>query len=80
MNEAEGEDLASGDVERLQIEWKSLLDLIVHAPSLGVERWEELQAMARKLGGGQTQISELPELPELPVRQRRRFEGPVRRG
>jgi len=80
LNEAEGEDLASGDVERLQIEWKSLLDLIVHAPSLGLERWEELQAMARKLGGGQTQISELPELPELPVRQRRRFEGPVRRG
>jgi len=80
LNEAEGEDLASGDVERLQIEWKSLLDLIVHAPSLGLERWEELQAMARKLGGGQTQISELPELPEIPVRQRRRFEGPVSRG
>ena len=80
LNEGEGEDLASGDVERLQIEWKSLLDLIAHAPSLGVERWEELQAMAYKLGGGQTQVSELPELPELPVRQRRRFEGPVRRG
>ena len=35
LNEAEGEDLASGDVERLQIEWKSLLDLMSMPPVSG---------------------------------------------
>jgi len=79
LTHGEGEDLATGDVERLVIEWKSLLDLVVHAPSLGIGRWQELQVMAKKLGGGQAQASELPVLPELPVRQRRRFEGPLRR-
>jgi superfamily II DNA/RNA helicase len=79
LSNQENEDLASGDVERLLIEWKSLLDLIAYGPDLGIDRWQELQLIAQKLGGGQTQTSDLPELPELPVRQRRRFEGPFRR-
>jgi superfamily II DNA/RNA helicase len=76
----EGEDLGAGDVERLMIEWNSLLDLIVHGGRLNNSRWSDLQKLARKLGGGQDPAEELPKLPELPVRQRRRFEGPVRRG
>ena len=79
-NQEEGEDLGAGDVERLIIEWKSLLDLIVHGRELNISRWSELQKVAKKLGGGQAPAEELVELPELPVRQRRRFEGPIRRG
>lgn len=80
LNNEEREDLGSGDVERLMIEWKSLLDLIVHGPDLGIQRWSELQMNAKKLVGAREQSGELPSLPELPVRQRRRFEGPVRSG
>ena len=78
--EDEAEDLGAGDVERLVIEWKCLLDLIAHGPDLGIARWTELQNKARKLGSSHSQAEELPQLPELPMRQRRRFEGPVRRG
>ena len=74
------EDLGTGDIERLIIEWKSLLDLIVHRPDLGIERWTELQGIAKKLVGSGEKTEDLPTLPELPVRQRRRFEGPNRRG
>ena len=79
-SQEEGEDLGAGDVERLIIEWKSLLDLIVHGRELNISRWSELQKIAKKLGGGQAPAEELAELPELPVRQRRRFEGPIRKG
>ena len=34
--EDEAEDLGAGDVERLVIEWKCLLDLIAHGPDLGI--------------------------------------------
>ena len=80
LKEEEAEDLGAGDVERLVIEWKCLLDLIAHGPDLGIPRWTELQNKARKLGSSHSQAEELPQLPELPMRQRRRFEGPVRRG
>jgi len=74
--EEEGEeDIGVGDIERLVIEWKSLLDLISHAPQLTINRWQELQEFARKLSGSKSSINELPELPEIPVRQRRRFQG-----
>ena len=76
----EGEDLGAGDVERLVIEWKSLLDLIASCPDLGIPRWGRLQEVARRLQEDKSTTGELPEFPELPVRQRRRFEGPLRRG
>lgn len=79
LSKEDSEDLGTGDVERLMVEWKSLLDLIVHGPDLGIERWTELQTVAKKVAGGRAQAGELPPLPELPVRQRRRFDGPVRR-
>ena len=67
-----------GDIERLVIEWKSLLDLIAHAPQLKINRWPELQEFARKLSGSKSGMDELPELPEIPVRQRRRFQGSLK--
>ena len=75
----ESEDLGAGDVERLMIEWKSLLDMIIHGPDLGISRWSELQTIAQKLNGSKGQKDQLPELPELPARQRKRYESQIRR-
>ncbi len=72
----EREDLGTGDVERLVVEWKSLLDLIATSECLASERWEELRDAAARLGGSRSRVQELPELPELPVRQRKRFTSP----
>ena len=75
----DSEDLGAGDVERLMIEWKSLLDMIIHGPDLGIPRWSELQTIAQKLNGSKGQKDQLPELPELPARQRKRYESQIRR-
>lgn len=69
------EDLSVGDMERVSIEWRSLLSLIVQAPKLDLERWQSLQDAARLLVGENAEIEELPNLPELPVRQRERFQN-----
>jgi hypothetical protein len=59
LKEEEAEDLGAGDVERLVIEWKCLLDLIAHGPDLGIPRWTELQNKARKWA--------------VPIRRRKNF-------
>jgi superfamily II DNA/RNA helicase len=68
------DEIHSGDLERISIEWKSLLGLIAHAPQVDDARWAELQEAARKMVSFGGQTNELPELPELPVRQRKRFD------
>jgi hypothetical protein len=70
----ESEDLKAGDLERVSVEWKSLLALIARGPTLKDERWNELQAQARSLIGTESTVEELPVLPEMPSRQRERFE------
>ena len=70
----ECEDLKAGDLERVSVEWKSLLALIARGPTLEDERWNELQAQARSLIGTESKVEELPVLPEMPSRQRERFE------
>ena len=74
---AESEELKPGDVERVSVEWKSLLALIAGGPALEDERWSELQAQAKSLIGKESQMEELPALPEMPSRQRERFERPL---
>jgi len=39
--------LGAGDIDRIIIEWRSLLRQIAHAPELDWPRWRALQAMAR---------------------------------
>ena len=70
---AENSDLHSGDIERVDIEWKSLLSLIAFAPPLKLPRWLELQKMARQIIGDTDVSEQLPDLPDLPSRQRERF-------
>ena len=74
---AESEELKPGDVERVGVEWKSLLALIAGGPVLEDERWSELQAQAKSLIGKESLMEELPALPEMPSRQRERFERPL---
>ena len=71
---AESEELKPGDLERVGVEWKSLLALIAGGPVLEDERWSELQAQAKSLIGKESLMEELPALPEMPSRQRERFE------
>jgi superfamily II DNA/RNA helicase len=76
----ESSDLHSGDIERVEIEWKSLLSLIAYAPVLPLARWQELQQLAKQVVGENDAGENLPELPELLSRQKERFEsnsGPV---
>ena len=68
-------DLHSGDIERVEIEWKSLLSLIAYAPVLPLARWQELQQLAKKVVGENDVEENLPELPELLSRQKERFES-----
>ena len=70
---AENSDLHSGDIERVDIEWKSLLSLIAFAPQLKLHRWLELQKMARQIIGDTDVSEQLPDLPDLLSRQRERF-------
>jgi len=76
----EGEDLKSGDLERVRVEWKSLLSLIAKGPELADARWVELQGPARSLVGKDPVLEELPVLPELPGRQKERFARSVSSG
>jgi len=54
--------LGAGDIDRIIIEWRSLLRQISHAPELDLPRWRALQAMAKAI----LQETESPTLTDLP--------------
>jgi len=63
----------AGDIDRIIIEWRSLLRQISHAPSLEWPRWLALQAMARTFLK-ETESPTLTELPPLEFNQTRRVD------
>ncbi|HYG22477.1 MAG TPA: DEAD/DEAH box helicase [Verrucomicrobiae bacterium] len=63
----------AGDIDRIIIEWRSLLRQITHAPSLEWPRWEALQGLA-KTTLNETQSPTLTELPPLEYHQTRRVD------
>lgn len=65
------ETVGVGDIDRLIIEWRSLLRQIVHAPDLDWGRWLDLKALAR-ITLRETSSPTLTDLPELAPYQRRR--------
>jgi superfamily II DNA/RNA helicase len=67
------EFLGAGDIDRVIIEWRSLLRQISHAPPLEWHRWEALQAMAKAILL-ETESPTLTELPPLDYAQTRRIE------
>jgi hypothetical protein len=65
--------LGAGDIDRIIIEWRSLLRQIGKAPALEWPRWTALQAMARAILN-ETESPTLTDLPPLDFQQTRRIE------
>lgn len=65
--------LGPGDIDRVIIEWRSLLRQIAHARSLPWERWTELQLLARRTLN-ETTSPTITELPPLEHHQTRRVD------
>jgi superfamily II DNA/RNA helicase len=65
--------LGAGDIDRIIIEWRSLLRQIAHAPTLEWPRWSALQAMAKTILN-ETESPTLTELPALEFDQKRRVD------
>ncbi len=62
-----------GDIDRVIIEWRSLMRQIAHAPDLEWPRWRALQAMAKTILN-ETESPTLTDLPPLAYDQRRRVD------
>jgi superfamily II DNA/RNA helicase len=62
-----------GDIDRVIIEWRSLLRQIAHAPELDWPRWRALQSMARAFLA-ETESPTLVALPPLEYHQTKRVE------
>jgi hypothetical protein len=67
------EFLGAGDIDRVIIEWRSLLRQISNTPRLELPRWQAFQAMARGILQ-ETESPTLAELPPLDFAQTRRIE------
>jgi hypothetical protein len=65
--------LGIGDIDRIIIEWRSLLRQIANAPSLEWARWKALQAMAKGILH-ETESPTLTALPPLDYTQTRRVD------
>lgn len=65
--------LGAGDIDRIIIEWRSLLRQISHAPDLEWSRWSELKKAARRIVN-ETESPTLTELPPLEYHQTKRIE------
>lgn len=67
------EFLGAGDIDRVIIEWRSLLRQIANAPTLEWPRWQALQAMAKGILL-ETESPTMTELPPLDYAQTRRID------
>lgn len=65
--------LGTGDLDRMIIEWRSLLRQLSHAPAIDWPRWRGLQALAKAILR-ETESPTLTSLPPLPYHQTRRVE------
>ncbi len=65
--------LGPGDIDRVIIEWRSLLRQIAHAPDLEWPRWRALQALAKGVLN-ETESPTLTDLPPLDYHQTRRVD------
>ena len=65
--------VGAGDIDRIIIEWRSLLRQIAHAPDLEWPRWCALKAMARAILA-ETESPTLTQLPPLEYHQTKRVD------
>jgi hypothetical protein len=73
-----GEELLSGDIERARLEWRSLLNHLVHAPDLDWDRWLELKDAAEILVEKLPRPKTFDQLPPLTSAQNRRHKSFLR--
>ena len=65
------DELSRGDIERAQLEWRSLRTHIAHAPDYDWDRWRQLQQICRdSIAQEQHQLNSLDNLPPLTPQQR----------
>lgn len=62
-----------GDIDRVIIEWRSMMRQIAHAPDLDWPRWRALQAMAKTILN-ETESPTVTELPPLAYNQTKRVD------
>ena len=65
--------LGAGDIDRIIIEWRSMLRQISHAPKLDWDRWQQLQALAKSILQ-ETESPTIIDLPPLSYEQTKRME------
>ncbi|MFO1500484.1 MAG: DEAD/DEAH box helicase [Verrucomicrobiota bacterium] len=65
--------LGAGDIDRIIIEWRSLLRRVCHAPQLEWSRWRDLQRLAKAVLN-ETASPTLIDLPPLEYHQTRRVD------
>jgi hypothetical protein len=65
--------LGAGDIDRIIIEWRSLLRRVANAPELDWTRWTDLQKLADEILG-ETKSPTLTELPKLEYHQTKRID------
>ena len=65
--------VGAGDIDRVIIEWRSLLRQIAHAPPLDWPRWTAFQAMAKAILH-ETESPTITDLPPLEYHQTRRVD------
>lgn len=65
--------LGAGDIDRLVIEWRSLMRQIAHAPEMDWPRWQDLQKLARVMLE-EVESPTMTDLPPLEYRQTKRVE------
>jgi len=65
--------LGTGDIDRVIIEWRSLLRQIAHAPPLDWPRWTAFQAMAKAILN-ETESPTITDLPPLEYHQTKRVD------
>ncbi len=71
------EILGSGDIDRMIIEWRSLLRRIVHSPDLDWGRWTDFKALAGQILQ-ETESPTITELPSLSYKQGQRISHRLR--
>jgi hypothetical protein len=65
--------LGAGDIDRVIIEWRSLLRQIAHGPDLDLPRWRALQKIAKSILR-ETESPTLTDLPPLEYHQTKRVD------
>ncbi|AWT59723.1 MAG: putative helicase HelY [Candidatus Moanabacter tarae] len=66
-------EMLSGDIERVRLEWISLLNQITHSPNLKWDRWMQFKKEAQRILSKSTAKPPISNLPPLPLSQKQRY-------